>query len=432
MTTLYPFQESGVSYALDHKYIINASTMGTGKTLMALEQIDRLGFPALIICPAFLKNVWAAEAKKHKPHLKITICKTKADIPKTLSGIVVVNYEQAEHFGHLVPAAGTVVIDEAHALKNIKAKRTVLIHKMIKANPPKYLTLLTGTPIKNRVPELYSLLLLCSYCPTAMANGYPVTANIRSHWNFCKMFCEERAKRIPGGAFVTEFYGLKNPEKLKALIEGKYFRIKTENVLKLPEEIHQNIPVAKITHAQDLEDAYARFEKGKVANTETPVKLAVAVEKIKYTAQYIETILEEDAGPVVVFSDHVSPCEQLQEYFTAKSFKSAVITGKVDANKRQGIVDRFQAGDLDALFCTIGAASVGITLTRSNRIVFNDLPWVPGDLDQAKKRIHRIGQNRTVFYSFITAPGIDENIVNTLVEKSRVISNVFDNTEESK
>ena len=93
--------------------------------------------------------------------------------------------------------------------------------------------------------------------------------------------------------------------------------------------------------------------------------------------------------------------------------------------KREEYIKMLNSGQLDALICSIGSSSSGITLTGANRLIFNDVPFVPGDLEQAKKRIHRLTQTKTCQIVYIVGSSVDEYIINMLNSKNRVISKVL-------
>lgn len=85
---------------------------------------------------------------------------------------------------------------------------------------------------------------------------------------------------------------------------------------------------------------------------------------------------------------------------------------------RQRRVDDFQSGKLDVLVCTFGVGSVGLTLTRSHRVILMDRPWTPGDLMQAEDRIRRIGQKHSEVGSYwITAFDFDTKLDKVLESK---------------
>jgi SNF2 family DNA or RNA helicase len=78
------------------------------------------------------------------------------------------------------------------------------------------------------------------------------------------------------------------------------------------------------------------------------------------------------------------------------------------------------------IVATIGSMSVGVNLQAANYMVFNDYPWVPADLAQAEKRIHRIGQKSNCFYYYIFSSGVDENIFQTILDKLKITREVTD------
>ena len=87
--------------------------------------------------------------------------------------------------------------------------------------------------------------------------------------------------------------------------------------------------------------------------------------------------------------------------------------------------NRFQEGKLDVIIATIGAMSVGVTLTKSRNMIFNDLPWVPGDIAQAEKRCHRIGQTGIVTIHRMFYGKIDLKIGREITKKLKTIIEVL-------
>ena len=96
---------------------------------------------------------------------------------------------------------------------------------------------------------------------------------------------------------------------------------------------------------------------------------------------------------------------------------AGLITGEQDADERQDAIDRFQAGALRSLVCTLGAGNVGITLTAAQTVLLVDRPWTPGDAVQAEDRLHRIGQRSAVTAIWLQANGADEALDALLGEK---------------
>ena len=97
----------------------------------------------------------------------------------------------------------------------------------------------------------------------------------------------------------------------------------------------------------------------------------------------------------------------------SENYSYDVITGETDTGKRGGIVDKFQQGKIQVLICSINAAGVGLTLTKSNHVILAENSWVPGLNQQAIDRVHRIGQTKTVFIDRLFV----KNSIDDFIEK---------------
>ena len=217
---LYPFQKDGVKFHLKSRYSINACEMGLGKTIQAIKTIEAADtYYNMVVCPAYLRNNWKREIKKHGDPLRF---------------YHILSYDEFRKLPPKYPhISDTVIFDEAHYLKNMEAQRTKAAHKYVKDWLPEYLVLLSGTPIKNRVTEYYSLLKLCSYCPHD-TNGERIT---KSFHHFASALTYKEKYLLPSGAMVTKFGGLKNKSLLLKYLKGKYFRRVASKELNLPDVI---------------------------------------------------------------------------------------------------------------------------------------------------------------------------------------------------
>ena len=102
------------------------------------------------------------------------------------------------------------------------------------------------------------------------------------------------------------------------------------------------------------------------------------------------------------------------------------ISGSVSMKKRDTIVQRFQNGEIEVLCCTIASAGVGLTLTKSNHVIIAESDWVPGNLNQAIDRVHRMGQKLPVFiFRMVTKGTIEERIQILKSEKSELFEKAF-------
>lgn len=154
------------------------------------------------------------------------------------------------------------------------------------------------------------------------------------------------------------------------------------------------------------------------------LKQVAAEEKLNAVISWIQDFL--DTGEkLVLFATHRHIINRLLAAFPTSSI---AITGETPQEQRQDAVDAFQTDDTVRLFVgNINAAGVGITLTAASNVAFVELPWRPGDLDQAEDRCHRIGQTDSVTaWYLLAADTIDEQVARMLDDKRRVVDATTD------
>lgn len=410
----YKYQQEGIEYALTHRYCIIGDAMGLGKTVQAIGIMDRVRKGALVICPAYLRNNWKREIEKFSD-LKVVDHKAKR---LNSDEIAIVSYASVGKATHL--NFDTVICDEIHYLKSIDAKRTEAVHLLIGSKYPSYLIGLTGTAIKNRVGEFYSLIsLMC--INQYDTNGFDIDDYFPNYWAFCNHFSNRKEFNIKtkwGHRKVVKYEGHRNIPHLKNLLKGKYIRRKASEVLDLPPILRKDIVYDNKDIDYELLQAWTQNNKAAFMTKKT----ANARIKAKLTAKYVKELMEEGQGPVVVYSEHVAPVNDIYNLLR-KKYKVMEINGSTSMDKRDQAVIDFQAGKIDVIVATIGSFSTGVTLTAAKNMVFNDLSYVPAEVAQAEKRIHRIGQTseciiHRIFYGevdFKIGKQLDKKI-ETLVE----------------
>lgn len=407
----YKYQQIGTDFAIKQRYSINGDKMGLGKSVQTISLAVKEDIPkTLIIAPAFLVPNWKAEI------MKFTGEEAQTFNYGTESRFEIVSYDSVKKVAKYFPRYDFVACDEIHYLKNIQAKRTKAIHELISTFKPEYFLGLSGTPIKNRVPEFYSLLRLCWY-----GGRYSEFSKYApSYWLFNKSFTKQKIQRF-GGRKVTKWEGVKNAQGLKDLIKPVYIRRKPEDVLDLPDEIHQEVLMSEKARTDELlKTAWEAYEGKKESKSFMSGKAISALGKTDYTVEFVKNLLEEEAG-VIIFTDHVQAAKKIASDL---GDGARFITGNTQANLRQVWVDDLNEGRLSAIVATIPSLSVGVNITGVSAMVFNDFAWVPADMDQARKRIHRIGQTKTCRYYYIMASKYDQKIYNTLKKKSKIIAEV--------
>jgi len=419
---LFPHQEMAVNFHSEHHYSINGFEQGLGKTLIGISLACKFGGFTVVVTPAFLKYNWKSDIEEFTEGAKVVIVNKDSDIQLAMTAnVAIVNYERLASCKCLFEKASLVIADEAHYLKSMKSNRTQVFHIFVEKFKPERLYLLTGTPVKNNVEEFYSLLKLMSYTKEK-TNGKSITDRFVSAYNFARHFSNERSYRIKvknRQVQIRKFEGLRNETELRSYFTGKYIRRTTAEVMDLPELRDKVVLVDYGRKDTDLKEAFENF-RGKVDGHISTVKAKSALSKAKFTAEYALNLYRESGKPVVIFSDHREPVDAIASELKG----SEIINGSVSMEKRHEIVKRFQAGEIPFLVATIGSASVGITLTASNNLIFNDLSWVPADNAQALKRIHRIGQNFSCHIHYMAGSYVDRTIIKTLKAKMDVISKI--------
>lgn len=421
-TKLKIHQVQGVNFMLAHNYVLNSDEMGLGKTLQAIavHQAMSLDSKAVIVCPYTLKYNWLNEYKKFTTEKEIWVGLKPAKVN-------IINYEQLYKSTELFMKADIVIFDEAHYLINEEADRTTYVHRMIQNHQPERLILLTGTPMKERVSDFYSILKLLSYTPIPN-NGRKITDKYNNHTKFNMRFSNRESfmvnvKTRKGGSFrkqIVKWSGTKNEKELRQYLKFKYIRRLTKDVIDLPPLIFKEVPF-RLTGDKLLEAEFEKFQKGESFNVQSKVKAALLT--AKFTADYVKNLLSEGQKPLIVFSDHKEPLNVMESKL--KRYKTAQITGEVDVKERQKIMDDFQANKLDVIFLTYGAGSTGVNLTAANNMVLNDESWEASTMSQAFKRFHRIGQTRKCTVHKVIGNRVSHRMKKLLISKNKDIARII-------
>lgn len=426
-------QEFAIDFALKAKYSILAMKPGQGKTLCAVEIMRRKGLNMLVVCPGYGRGEWSFTIAKQCPEKEIISIKKRADLYRpTGNEAIIVSYEMLydpkqnpkdKITRELFLWADIVVFDECQYLKSMTSKRSYYAHKLVYETEVPYLMLLTGTPIKNRIEELYSLVSLCHY----------KFENSKFHkvfpkWHrFAEFFSHPREKRIKTKrGIITQvvYEGTRNLDKLKEYTEWCYFTMPKHLEFKNKEKIIRNVLADRVKDSPDLEKSFLEFVNNNKSTQPTEKKQA-ALETASFSGS-LALELSKEYGQIVIFTDHQGSSEKI-----AKKLKVPHIHGGVNVKKRIDIMEKFKAGEYKFIVATYGTLSTAISLVNSNVMVLNDPPWVPGDLEQTMARIDRKGQDRQCIYYRVIATKQSEKIYDILERKQKTIDKLsLINTEE--
>jgi SNF2 family DNA or RNA helicase len=160
------------------------------------------------------------------------------------------------------------------------------------------------------------------------------------------------------------------------------------------------------------------------------IRQLIAMEKIQYTSELIDKVLEQDKK-VIVFTNFTNVVDVLHEKYKKNS---VILDGRMSKDKRQESVDKFQNNDKIKIFISnIVAGGVGITLTAAEIVIMNDLSFVPAHHSQAEDRAYRYGQKNSVLVYYPLFENTIERIVyNILQKKKNIIDQVMGDGEYSE
>lgn len=426
---LRPYQRRGAAFLHLNGRALLADDMGLGKTAQAVvaAKSDIFVFSVMVVCPASVVENWKREFDMWWP-----------DRDEIGVNLRVVSYNKAVRPEYQKDNPDVLILDEAHYLKNYKAKRTkAILGEGGLAARSGAVYALTGTPMPNNPSELWPLLQ--SLAPQTIEN--PKSKRPYSYWQFVKKFCKTR-----DNGFGTQITGGKNLDDLKQRLEGFMLRRLKKDVAEdlPPIEFGQLYVEAGINDVADLFTSEERQEYleqyklvadtlkkegveglAKIASHVATLRRLTGVTKVKPVVEYVRDWLDGTDGKIVLFAWHRDVMAGLMDAMPAT--KTVWLTGAQDQQTRQQAVDLFQNDPDTRIFIgQIQAAGTGITLTAASNALFVESSWVPADNQQAAMRIHRIGQTEPCLVQFATLSGsIDDQVMNAVRRKTADITQLL-------
>lgn len=421
-----PYQKAGIEYASKRRHTLFGDTMGLGKTIQAIGTVNLLNLNhILVICPAILKINWAREFYKWKVNrVPITIVDSSFIAPPS-RGVSIVNYDILGRLPWLFSNWDAVIMDEAHYIKNLDTQRAQLSVKI--ADYGDRVLALTGTPIPNRVIEMFPLLKALQ---SEMAKDQHKFAT-----RYGNMKGYGRYLKYDGGRNLWELqYRLRSTvmvRRQKEVVLPQLPPKRRQVLLIKPDETVSTLVAEEKGYAEQfmmtgenkfipvVNSALGKHKKlpfGKLSVTR--FKLGMA--KIPYAIEAIKNLLEQNEK-VVVFTHHQKVAEAIAMAF---QHCAVLVHGglKRANNTTQIAIDAFQTDKAVRLFVgTVGRAGVGITLTAASVALMVETEWVPGVLEQAEDRLHRIGQKNAVLIQYLLFEGsVDVDFINALDRKNDI------------
>lgn len=436
---LYPYQIEGAAFLAGTGRALLADDMGLGKTLQAIaaaswlrefEGVRRV----LIICPASLKHQWAREIDRFTGLAAQIIQGPAAERGvqyRREAACHIINYELVLRDVSVINESlcpDLIIMDEAQRIKNWRTK----IATAVKRIPSRYAFVLTGTPLENRLEDLYSLMQVVD--PKVLG---PL-------WRYMVDFHVTDAR--------GKVLGYRNLSLLRKRLAPVMLRRDRRLVREqLPDKIVQRLDVPLTDKQRDLHDTamatagrLAQIARNRPLTPGEQNRLMAALQqarmacnaaglvdketqgspKLDELADILQEICLESGLKAVVFSQWERMTQMVEARLRRMGLGCVRLHGGVPSAKRGDLMDRFRDDKAIQVFISTDAGGVGLNLQSGAVLINLDVPWNPAVLEQRNARIHRLGQTRTV--QIITMVAIDayEARVFELVRNKQ---NLFDN-----
>jgi len=444
--TLRPYQQRGLSWlsflARNGCGACLADDMGLGKTiqviayLLAEEERKCTAAPALLLCPTSIVGNWWREFARFAPDLTVAVhhgsnraCGDAFAAQAAASDVTITTYQVAVRDGELLKSVdwNCIILDEAQNIKNPSTKQAQAIRAL---RAPRRIAL-TGTPVENRLTELWSIMeflnpgYLGSFKSFQSEFAVPIeryhdpaaTDRLRE---LIRPFVLRRMKT--DRSIISDL-----PEKMEMKVycnltaeQATLYEAVVQEMLERAETAEgiqrRGIVLGGLTRLKQICDHPALFLHDKTT-------LSGRSGKIERLEEMLEEVLE--AGERALIFTQFAEFGTLLEDYLRKRFGTAVLYlhGRTPRAKRDAMVQRFQQPGGPSLFLlSLKAGGTGLNLTAANHVFHLDRWWNPAVENQATDRAFRIGQTRDVQVHLMIASGTLEEQIDMLIEEKTVLA----------
>jgi SNF2 family DNA or RNA helicase len=444
---LRPYQERGAAWlAFLERWGLGAclaDDMGLGKTiqfiafLLHLQEQDALENPTLLVCPTSVLGNWEREVNKFAPTLKVLQHhgdkRPKGKIfTETVKkyDLVITSYSLVQRDIKLLQTVNwqIVVLDEAQNVKNADAKQSQAVRQL----ETTFRIALTGTPVENRLQELWSILDFLN--PGYLGNKqffqrrfampiekYGDTASLMQLRSLVQPFILRRLKTdkqiiqdLPEKQEMTVFCGLtaEQAQLYQQLVDESLVEIESAEGLQ-----RRGMILALLIKLKQICNHPAQYLKESSLAKHNSAKL-----------QRLEEMLEEvlaEENRALIFTQFAEWGKLLKPYLEKQLGREILfLYGSTSKKQREEIIDRFQNDPQGPriMILSLKAGGVGLNLTRANHVFHFDRWWNPAVENQATDRVFRIGQTKNVQVHKFVCTGTLEEKINDMIESKKQLA----------
>lgn len=422
---LFSHQQKALDLTAGKNRVAYYLDMGLGKTFVGAEKAKQLGKPLLVICQKSKLEDWVRHlvdvagydtfdlTDKRELDYFQQVLNGDPDTAKRTAGVI--NYDLVFRRSCFSDIKGfTLMLDESSIIKNETAKRSKFILKM----KPENVILLSGTPTAGKYEKLWSQLRLL---------GWKISKDL-----FYKQYVEmEWIEEQNSGFRIPRVTGYKNVDRLKKKLadHGAIF-MESEEVFDLPKQVI--IPIQSKPTRE-----YRKFMHDEVITINGREFIGDTILSKRIYARMMCSYLNK--GRVTAFKDLVQSTEDRLIVFYNFNEELNTMQAALDELERPVSIVNGETKDLTAYeeyedsitFIQYQAGAMGLNLQKANKIIYFSLTDRSELFEQSKKRIHRIGQEKTCFYYLMICPGtVEEDILHTLELRKDYTDELFKKYQE--
>lgn len=440
---LHPYQLDGIAFAAGAGRAVLADDMGLGKTIQGIGLAEFLRretgiSKVLVICPASLKSQWRNEINRFTgltTEVVLGGASERAQQYATDAFFTICNYEQVlRDLASIEPVDwDLIILDEGQRIKNWETKTSQVIRSL--SSP--FALVLTGTPLENRLEELYTVVQFIDEQRLGPAFrflhehrivndkgrvlGYRNLDQLREKLKPIMLRRTRQAVNQELPPRTTEIVRIEPTEEQLTLHSG-----------------HSNV-VSQIVHKKYLTEMdLMRLQKALLmcrlcanasilADKQEPNYSS----KLQRLGELLEEIRDNGQRKVVLFSEWTSMLDLIEPQLQSLDLNYVRLDGSVPQKKRASLMHTFNNDDRYPFFISTNAGATGLNLQSADTVINVDLPWNPAVLEQRISRVHRMGQSKPVqVYLMVTEQTMEENLLNTLSTKHQVALAALDSESE--
>jgi SNF2 family DNA or RNA helicase len=435
---LYDYQLRGAIFAACRGRSVIGDDMGLGKTVITLAAVELLARlrgigKVLVVAPASVKYQWESEIRKFTDRPvqvidgSIEQRQTQYEQP---SFYRLVNYEQATRDLDSLNAwqPDLVVLDEAQRIKNWESKTSRAIKKL----RSRYALVLTGTPLENKLEELYSIVEFVDDRRLGPVfqflhdhrvedehgnlKGYRNLGSIREKLApiFLRRTRADVLGQLPERTDNTVFVEM-SPEQKVPYDEQRRALVR---LLAKPflSDLDRKRVLSCLANLRMLCDSTFLFDK------QTNVS-----PKLDEFAELVQELLTDPSHKAVVFSQWEVMIQKAAEVLDTAGVGYTLLHGRIPGKDRGKLMDRFRDDPVCRVFLSTDAGGTGLNLQSADTVINLEVPWNPAVLEQRVARVHRMGQDRPVrVVHLVTRNSIEERVLRVMEQKRALFAGLFD------